>query len=219
MHVPLGACLGLDHERDELVFDHLNLFGRNPKSDRCGQIGMGVHECGAHGFGRNGIADGPADSLYEPRGNPGLEACACGLALAKREPGADQTNLTIDQQSHASAVSQQNDLNAMAVFVIAADGDSTASNLRDDGATTQRGQVAGIPRACGLRGIAYRFLNKPEVGGAKRDRTADLLHAMQALSQLSYGPISKPPQRLVDGFLRPVSDEIKMTSSNFLNIP
>jgi hypothetical protein len=27
-----------------------------------------------------------------------------------------------------------------------------------------------------------------ENGGAKRDRTADLLHAMQALSQLSYGP-------------------------------
>jgi hypothetical protein len=26
-------------------------------------------------------------------------------------------------------------------------------------------------------------------GGAKRDRTADLLHAMQALSQLSYSPI------------------------------
>ncbi|MCE3238477.1 MAG: hypothetical protein K0R24_1458 [Gammaproteobacteria bacterium] len=25
-------------------------------------------------------------------------------------------------------------------------------------------------------------------GGAKRDRTADLLHAMQALSQLSYSP-------------------------------
>ena len=28
-----------------------------------------------------------------------------------------------------------------------------------------------------------------EFGGARRDRTADLLHAMQALSQLSYGPI------------------------------
>jgi len=28
----------------------------------------------------------------------------------------------------------------------------------------------------------------PEVGGASRDRTGDLLHAMQALSQLSYGP-------------------------------
>ena len=26
-------------------------------------------------------------------------------------------------------------------------------------------------------------------GGAKRDRTADLLRARQALSQLSYGPI------------------------------
>ena len=28
-----------------------------------------------------------------------------------------------------------------------------------------------------------------EVGGAKRDRTADLLNAIQALSQLSYGPL------------------------------
>jgi hypothetical protein len=27
-----------------------------------------------------------------------------------------------------------------------------------------------------------------EVGGARRDRTADLLRARQALSQLSYGP-------------------------------
>src|SRR5665213_539053 len=29
---------------------------------------------------------------------------------------------------------------------------------------------------------------KQKSGGARRDRTADLLHAMQALSQLSYGP-------------------------------
>src|SRR5690606_41783903 len=28
------------------------------------------------------------------------------------------------------------------------------------------------------------------MGGARRDRTVDLLHAMQALSQLSYSPIS-----------------------------
>lgn len=28
-------------------------------------------------------------------------------------------------------------------------------------------------------------------GGGKRDRTADLLHAMQALSQLSYTPVAK----------------------------
>ncbi len=27
-----------------------------------------------------------------------------------------------------------------------------------------------------------------EYGGARRDRTVDLLHAMQALSQLSYSP-------------------------------
>ena len=27
-----------------------------------------------------------------------------------------------------------------------------------------------------------------QIGGGKRDRTADLLHAMQALSQLSYTP-------------------------------
>ena len=27
-----------------------------------------------------------------------------------------------------------------------------------------------------------------EIGGARRDRTDDLLHAMQALSQLSYDP-------------------------------
>jgi hypothetical protein len=30
---------------------------------------------------------------------------------------------------------------------------------------------------------------RAEGGGARRDRTADLLHAMQALSQLSYGPV------------------------------
>ena len=29
------------------------------------------------------------------------------------------------------------------------------------------------------------------VGGGKRDRTADLLHAMQALSQLSYTPLRR----------------------------
>jgi hypothetical protein len=31
-------------------------------------------------------------------------------------------------------------------------------------------------------------MSPAEGGGARRDRTADLLHAMQALSQLSYGP-------------------------------
>ncbi len=31
----------------------------------------------------------------------------------------------------------------------------------------------------------------PEYGGAEGDRTPDLLHAMQALSQLSYSPRSR----------------------------
>ena len=34
-------------------------------------------------------------------------------------------------------------------------------------------------------------MQKQVYGGAKRDRTADLLRARQALSQLSYGPITK----------------------------
>jgi hypothetical protein len=39
-------------------------------------------------------------------------------------------------------------------------------------------------------GLAKAKLAKPaKAGGARRDRTADLLHAMQALSQLSYGPV------------------------------
>ena len=37
-----------------------------------------------------------------------------------------------------------------------------------------------------FRYIGRNFL----IGGAKGDRTPDLLHAMQALSQLSYGPIT-----------------------------
>jgi hypothetical protein len=36
-------------------------------------------------------------------------------------------------------------------------------------------------------GTGRKSINR-QTGGARRDRTADLLHAMQALSQLSYGP-------------------------------
>ena len=43
-------------------------------------------------------------------------------------------------------------------------------------------------------GLAEPKLAKPaKAGGARRDRTADLLHAMQALSQLSYGPVTRCP--------------------------
>ena len=37
-------------------------------------------------------------------------------------------------------------------------------------------------------GNDYKACEHYLFGGAKRDRTADLLHAMQALSQLSYSP-------------------------------
>ena len=41
----------------------------------------------------------------------------------------------------------------------------------------------------GTRGLSILLqLLLPIAGGGKRDRTADLLHAMQALSQLSYTP-------------------------------
>jgi hypothetical protein len=50
------------------------------------------------------------------------------------------------------------------------------------------------------RGSAtYQFYCKSTVkklGGASRDRTGDLLHAMQALSQLSYGPVQR--RRIID---------------------
>src|SRR6202035_1537822 len=39
---------------------------------------------------------------------------------------------------------------------------------------------------------APRVARRAKRGGARRDRTADLLHAMQALSQLSYGPLTSP---------------------------
>jgi hypothetical protein len=46
------------------------------------------------------------------------------------------------------------------------------------------------PFAARLSGtvITARNATWTKIGGAKRDRTADLLHAMQALSQLSYSP-------------------------------
>jgi hypothetical protein len=37
--------------------------------------------------------------------------------------------------------------------------------------------------------LPQNFKNLLDVGGGKRDRTDDLLHAMQALSQLSYTPL------------------------------
>ena len=38
----------------------------------------------------------------------------------------------------------------------------------------------------------FRYEIIRNCGGGKQDRTADLLHAMQALSQLSYTPVTLP---------------------------
>ncbi len=47
-----------------------------------------------------------------------------------------------------------------------------------------------------------------DFGGARRDRTADLLHAMQALSQLSYSPTKA-------GTLRGGQNPVKALSSSY----
>jgi hypothetical protein len=50
-------------------------------------------------------------------------------------------------------------------------------------------KTASIERRQSLSLQCQQQFKFEKFGGAKRDRTADLLHAMQALSQLSYGPI------------------------------
>src|ERR1700727_1953218 len=51
-----------------------------------------------------------------------------------------------------------------------------------------QGGYAGHASPFGSCVAAPRVARRAKRGGARRDRTADLLHAMQALSQLSYGP-------------------------------
>src|SRR2546426_11503025 len=68
-----------------------------------------------------------------------------------------------------------------------------------DGARLRPSGYAAAAFAC-FATIEFGWLAEPQLakqakaGGARRDRTADLLHAMQALSQLSYGPVES--QRL-----------------------
>lgn len=45
------------------------------------------------------------------------------------------------------------------------------------------------PLSCRVECSFLSFQTEAVSGGAKRDRTADLLRARQALSQLSYGPV------------------------------
>src|SRR4051812_4702498 len=46
--------------------------------------------------------------------------------------------------------------------------------------------IQSPPSRCALRRAAFAL--RAKAGGARRSRTADLLNAIQALSQLSYGP-------------------------------
>src|SRR5690606_28534664 len=48
--------------------------------------------------------------------------------------------------------------------------------------------------------LSNRSCAAAKIGGARRDRTDDLLLAKQALSQLSYGPVSRSqtPQRAIN---------------------
>ena len=70
--------------------------------------------------------------------------------------------------------------------------------------------IDGVPneirtRVTAVKGRCPRPLDdgdfdlKSSFGGDKRDRTADLLHAMQALSQLSYTPLLQKRAHYIDG--------------------
>ena len=46
------------------------------------------------------------------------------------------------------------------------------------------------------------YVKSGEFGGARRDRTADLVNAIHALSQLSYGPLTPGIRKPGDRFLK-----------------
>src|SRR5437899_4176657 len=72
--------------------------------------------------------------------------------------------------------------------------EATTRGLPGDRAAEARLRPSGFDAAAfATIGLAERKQAQPtKAGGARRDRTADLLHAMQALSQLSYGPLDWP---------------------------
>ena len=55
------------------------------------------------------------------------------------------------------------------------------------------------------------------VGGARRDRTADLLRARQALSQLSYGPLDSQRELVGLGGFEPPTSPLSGVRSNQLS--
>ena len=62
---------------------------------------------------------------------------------------------------------------------------------KPDGSQTRIGQLPDehlLKRAASMPSIVAMATSPSPTGGARRDRTDDLLLAKQALSQLSYGP-------------------------------
>src|SRR5690606_9899359 len=63
---------------------------------------------------------------------------------------------------------------------------SAADDRRLERAADRAGTNDQMPRT--VSGGLVKEPDRKGIGGARRDRTADLLNAIQALSQLSYGP-------------------------------
>ena len=68
----------------------------------------------------------------------------------------------------------------------------TTENSRRDNAVVKERRAPSRPIRTGgrVRAISHNSVDRSQTGGPERDRTADLLNANQALSQLSYRPKS-----------------------------
>src|ERR671930_2387273 len=70
----------------------------------------------------------------------------------------------------------------------------------------------------GLLAAAPRVARRAKRGGARRDRTADLVIANDALSQLSYGPIGTasdhPKQPTIGAIYSPPQGQVKNGARN-----
>ena len=64
------------------------------------------------------------------------------------------------------------------------------AKLRSESRSNRR-NLMRRPMTARRSSAEYRRRREDGVGGAKRNRTADLLHAMQALYQLSYSPFNR----------------------------
>jgi hypothetical protein len=86
---------------------------------------------------------------------------------------------------------------------------------RKDWAAPRPGQAPSKPQAKSLA-------KETDLGGARRDRTDDLMLAKHALSQLSYGPVSRPagaerPVVVGLGGLEPPTSRLSSARSNQLS--